>query len=124
VSSPVAAPPRVDRIIDDAVGLLIAGIDQDGLAWFAAGGRVEGPSNPLEVADREERLAQWLTARSVTDAWHLAADLAELGFDVTALDAATERHREQQELPVGVERLFDLAELGITETAVPASGDG
>jgi hypothetical protein len=31
---------------------------------------------------------------------------------------------EQQELPVGVERLFDLAELGITESAVPASEGG
>lgn len=30
---------------------------------------------------------------------------------------------EQQELPVGVERLFDLAELGITETSVPPAGE-
>ena len=40
------------------------------------------PSEALALADREERVGQWLADRKVADAWQLASSLASVGLDV------------------------------------------
>jgi len=43
--------------------------------------RGEVGDDPLEAADREEAMADWLEARDVPDAWALAGELAGAGLD-------------------------------------------
>lgn len=42
--------------------------------------------NPLELADREERITQWLEARRVQDAWKIAPVLAESCVEIAQLE--------------------------------------
>ena len=43
--------------------------------------------DPLQAADREERIARWLEHSGVEDAWDLASTLAQAGFDVPDMEA-------------------------------------
>ncbi len=46
------------------------------------------PPSPLEVADREERIEEWLAARGIDQPWTLSPALGNAGLDVEWLDEA------------------------------------
>jgi signal transduction histidine kinase len=46
--------------------------------------------SPLQAADQEEAVTDWLTERQVGDAWQLAPVLVQAGLDVTWLDRLAE----------------------------------
>jgi signal transduction histidine kinase len=104
LNNPAAAAGRatrqlgdvVNRLVDDAASLLSLGVGSEGLAWLWSMASDDPSHSPLELADREEALAAWLTARSVDDPFELAHSLATLGFDAVVLNQATERFTERQ----------------------------
>lgn len=104
LNNPAAAAGRatrhldeiVGRLIEDGVGLLTFGISSEGLAWVRETAQEIAGDDPIERGDREEGIAAWLEMGAVSDAWHLAADLAALGFDAASLDSAAERYRRRQ----------------------------
>ena len=61
------------------------------VAERAAGGSVEAPDDPLARADAEDELGTWLDDHGVDDAWSLAPDLVEAGFDVGWLEQLAEQ---------------------------------
>lgn len=104
LNNPAAAAGRatdhlgevVARLIDDAVRLLDFGIGPGGLEWVRSIADSETDEDPLDRSDREDRLALWLERAEIEDAWELASDLAEIGFDADALESAAERFRRRQ----------------------------
>ena len=45
------------------------------------------PADPLAQSDREERVAAWLEARHVPDAWKIAPALTDAGVDIPKLES-------------------------------------
>lgn len=68
-----------------------------------------------EIVRRPALLTGFVRSKPTPSTGPVAKSVASIDLDVTL---------EQQEMPVGVERLFDLAELGITERPLPAAPEG
>lgn len=106
LNNPAAAAGRatrhldevVNRLVDDGISLLGLGVGREGLAWIWSMVDTETSADPIDVSDREDGLAAWLSARSADEPWELAGALASLGFDVEVLNQATERFNERQVL--------------------------
>ncbi|HVR31986.1 MAG TPA: sensor histidine kinase [Acidimicrobiia bacterium] len=104
LNNPAAAAGRatqhlgevVNRLVDDAIGLLRLGVGPEGLAWMWSMVDPGASTNPLDVADREEELGRWLVSRSADAPWDLANALASIGVDATVLNQASERFNERQ----------------------------
>ncbi len=104
LNNPAAAAARatgqlaevIDRLIENAAGLLGLGISREGVEWVRARAGSPVEDDPIERSDREERIAVWMEAGAVADAWELATDLAALGFEVEALQGAAVRYRRSQ----------------------------
>ncbi|MDX1449390.1 MAG: ATP-binding protein, partial [Acidimicrobiia bacterium] len=116
LNNPAAAAGRatghlevaVSRLPDRAFALMGLGVGSEGLDWLWSMADPRASTDPLDVQDREEDLAAWLDARSVPEAWELARALADLGFDVGALNHATERFSERQ-VVAAVQWIADVA---------------
>jgi signal transduction histidine kinase len=104
LNNPAAAAGRatghlgevVNRLVEEGISLARLGVGAEGLAWLWSMVGEGVSSDPLDVADREDRLVTWLTARSVENPWELANALAALGFDGPLLNQAVERFSERQ----------------------------
>lgn len=98
LNNPAAAAGRatghleevIDRLINDAGGLLRLEVSEEGLNEVRAAAGSATDSDPLELSDREDRIALWLEARQIDGAWDLAADLGALGFDTDGLESAAD----------------------------------
>ena len=93
INNPAAAARRATEALGRSVDVLRGGAKRLGglppeqlerivqLACAEAHGTAGG--DPLEQADREEALADWLEAHDVPDAFRLAGELSDVGLDAT-----------------------------------------
>jgi signal transduction histidine kinase len=106
LNNPAAAARRAAQSLRDAVELMRRSGRQleqhqlsvqqvEFLAELEAGAAKPAALDALERSDREQELGAWLDAQAVEEAWTLAADLAEGGFDVPALAAIDARFPPQ-----------------------------
>lgn len=104
LNNPAAAAGRatghleqvVVRLPERAMALMGLGVGAEGLEWLWSMLPTDVSTDPLDVNDREDGLAAWFEARSVTDPRDLANALSALGFDASVLNQATERFNERQ----------------------------
>jgi PAS domain S-box-containing protein len=104
LNNPAAAVRRASEQLRDAVGHLgtvrsatVAFTEADQAALLAidagARARAETPAelDPLDRADRQDAVEQWLARHDVPDPWELAPALVDAGFDPPALAALADR---------------------------------
>lgn len=95
LNNPVAAAGRAvdaletacDALLGSLGGLAAAGLESGQFAALDALRVADPPSpasdDPLDRAEAEERLGEWLGGRGVDDPWTLAGELADAGADLT-----------------------------------------
>lgn len=104
LNNPAAAAGRatghleevVLRLPERAIVLMGLGVGAEGLEWLWSMVAIDASTDPLDVHDREDGLAAWFGARSVSESWDLANALAALGFEASVLNQAMERFNERQ----------------------------
>lgn len=101
LNNPAAAAQRASAQLRESLARAArasVGMGEVGLApaqWSALAQAVEvdrgaaATLSALERADREEALADWLTAHEAENAWQLAPPLVAAGFDASALEQVT-----------------------------------
>jgi PAS domain S-box-containing protein len=112
LNNPAAAVRRASELLRDAVGQLgtvrsatvaFDEADQAVLAAVDAKARQHADAppalDPLDRADRQEAVEQWLARHDVPDPWELAPALVDAGFDPASLAALSDRISAQA-LPV------------------------
>ncbi len=84
IAAALAESEEASRALGEADldGLALAAVER--VRWVCSGGPSTGVFSPLERADREEALADWLTDHGVDDA--LAAPLGETNVTLATLD--------------------------------------
>ena len=93
LNNPAAAATRAVAALEGSMSLAVASLAALAAAGIAAETyialeelRLEAdldpsPVDPLEAADREEAIAEWLAPHGIDQAWELAAQLGAAGFD-------------------------------------------
>jgi signal transduction histidine kinase len=78
----IEAGLRLDQLsLTSEQRLFLSGIERDRIAREPGAGL-----DSLDRADREEEIASWLDRHDIIDAWQLAADLVDHGWNLASLD--------------------------------------
>lgn len=104
LNNPAAAVARNVKHLRCKLTELLAGNDFERTALEQARARQE-QIGPLERSDREEELGQWLAANGVEDAWDLAVELVDAGFDKESAAEASADVLRRTAMAISVDKL-------------------